>query len=672
MNLRENPEFRLHAFQRGYLSPLIQRPELAALSRHPLDAVRWVDDWSAIRPSHSLIDTEIASSLYGRLVAEAVQWIGLGRQIGAFPASISEDLAWAGGLAHLDASLPGGNQWLGDLRGSQRPTELEGDEWNVSRFNEAMWAAIEDANPNRLEFVRIALMASDEERRLRLTELKAVETLVADLAGAQLPTPLIDEVSWALSGQDSAIAGDLSPSYWRSNSAIRRSGVADDVIRSTFNLASAVLAAHTGAPLPRNVLADIMMDDLDGATLINSVQNLSGASDFLERTREHYPELRRVQSRVDARPIALAEIDLAFADITQRLAGTEPFQRQPQRALNDRRAASNDPRSTMKAFALTAADTLPTYSEIDAPEPEHGEVRVRVLAASVNGFDVAVGLGYLTPYFEYRYPVVLGREFSGVVDALGDGVEGLAIGDRVLGVVSKPYLGEGAFAEYTTADVETGVVLAPDALTDSAAASLAHTGSTAVAILRSLGPEPAGKTLLVVGATGGVGTLLVQLASAAGVDVIATGRTEEGRELLEELGARWTVDYSELEDAVAALAPEGVDAAAHLSGDPAVVASLVKDGGVFASPLVYDPAQLPGSERLTFTPIAARPNGEDLRYLTALAEAGELRVIVDRDLRFDDVATAFAEYGSHTLGNIVILIGSESPAAGGVRGSNPQ
>ena len=311
----------------------------------------------------------------------------------------------------------------------------------------------------------------------------------------------------------------------------------------------------------------------------------------------------------------------------------------------------------MKAFAVHAEGAPPAHHEIDPPDPEPGEVRVRVVAASVNGFDIAAGMGYMTPFFEHRYPVVLGREFSGVVDALGDGVDTLAVGDRVLGVVAKPYLGEGAFAEYTTAVVDTGVVLAPDALTDSGAASLAHTGSTAVAILRSLGPEPAGKTLLIVGATGGVGTLLVQLASAAGVDVIATGRTEQGRDLLELLGARWTVDYSELEDAIVALAPDGVDAAAHLSGDPVAVASLVKDGGVFASPLVYDPSQLPGSERLTFVPIAAYPTGADLRYLTGLAEAGELQVIVDREHSFDDVATAFAEYGSHTIGNIVVLIG---------------
>ncbi|GAA1987342.1 NADP-dependent oxidoreductase [Microbacterium pumilum] len=310
----------------------------------------------------------------------------------------------------------------------------------------------------------------------------------------------------------------------------------------------------------------------------------------------------------------------------------------------------------MKAFALPAEGAQPAQHEIDTPDPGPGEVRVRVVAASVNGFDIAVGMGYMTPYFEYRYPVVLGREFAGVVDAVGDGVDGLVIGDRVLGVVSKPYLGEGAFAEYTTAVVESGVVLAPDALTDSAAASLAHTGSTAVAILRSLGDEPEGKTLLVVGATGGVGTLLVQLAAAAGVNVIATGRTAEGRELLEELGARATVDYSELEDAVIALAPDGVDAAAHLSGDAAAVASLVKDGGVFASPLVYDPSQLPGAERLTFVPIAAYPNGADLRYLADLADQGQLQVIVDREHTFDDVATALAEYGTHTIGNIVVLI----------------
>lgn len=310
----------------------------------------------------------------------------------------------------------------------------------------------------------------------------------------------------------------------------------------------------------------------------------------------------------------------------------------------------------MKAYAVPAQGEQPAHLELDTPEPDPGEVRVRVLAASVNGFDLAVAAGWMGAFFEYRYPVVLGREFAGVVDAVGDGVEGLEVGDRVLGVVSKPFLREGAFAEYTTAFADGGLIAAPDVLTDSEAASLAHTGTTALAILASI-PEPQGKKVLVVGATGGVGTLFVQLASAAGAVVIATGRTAEGRDLLEDLGAAHTVDYADLVAGVRAVAPDGVDVAVHLNGDPGEFAPLVKDGGILISPLLYTPEMFPDADRLTPVPIAAYPSADALETLRELTASGDLRVIVDREHAFDDIGTAFGEFGHETLGNIVIKIG---------------
>ncbi|MFH8252514.1 NADP-dependent oxidoreductase [Microbacterium sp. B2969] len=310
----------------------------------------------------------------------------------------------------------------------------------------------------------------------------------------------------------------------------------------------------------------------------------------------------------------------------------------------------------MKAYAVSAQGEQPAHIDIDTPEPEPGEVRVRVIAASVNDFDLAVAAGYMGGFFEHRYPVVLGREFAGVVDAVADDVSGIEVGDRVLGVVSKPFLREGAFAEYTTAYADGGLIVAPEVLSDAEAASLAHTGSTALSILASIG-EPEGKTVLIVGATGGVGTLLVQLAAAAGVTVIATGRTSAGRELLSELGATHTVDYANLESEVAALAPDGVDAAVHLSGDASAFSALVKDGGMFISPILYSPEMFGDAERLTFVPIAGYPSAEALATLAGLTASGDLRVIVDRERAFDDIGLALGEFGHETLGNIVIRIG---------------
>jgi NADPH:quinone reductase-like Zn-dependent oxidoreductase len=313
----------------------------------------------------------------------------------------------------------------------------------------------------------------------------------------------------------------------------------------------------------------------------------------------------------------------------------------------------------MKAYAVPSAGAAPLIIDVDIPEPGPGEARIRISAASVNGFDLAVAAGYMAGFFEHRYPLVLGREFTGVVDALGDDVDGIVVGDRVIGVVSKPHLKEGAFAEYTTAIVESGLAPAPASLTDAAASALAHTGSTALVTLAELG-ETNGKTLLIVGATGGVGTLLVQLAATAGATVIATGRTEEGRALMKELGAAHAVDYADLAREVRAIAPDGVDAAVHLIGDVGEVASLVRDGGQLLSPVVYSPDMVPGADRIEVTIVAGYPTGDGLRRLSGLVDSGELKVIVDREKTLDEMDAAFTEYmADHKIGNIVVIVGDE-------------
>src|SRR5690349_17041780 len=104
----------------------------------------------------------------------------------------------------------------------------------------------------------------------------------------------------------------------------------------------------------------------------------------------------------------------------------------------------------MRAVVLPEFGSAPEIRDIAVPQPAEGEVRVRVHAASVNGFDVAVANGYLQGMMEHRFPVVLGKDFAGVIDSVASGVTGYAEGDRVFGVVTKPFLGDGSFGEYVT------------------------------------------------------------------------------------------------------------------------------------------------------------------------------------------------------------------------------
>jgi len=98
----------------------------------------------------------------------------------------------------------------------------------------------------------------------------------------------------------------------------------------------------------------------------------------------------------------------------------------------------------MRAYALTDFGKAPELTDIPTPEPAEGEVRVRVHAASVNGFDLPVASSRLKDVMEHRFPVVLGKDFAGTVDAIGAGVSDYQVGDRVFGVVIKPYLGDGS------------------------------------------------------------------------------------------------------------------------------------------------------------------------------------------------------------------------------------
>jgi NADPH:quinone reductase len=135
---------------------------------------------------------------------------------------------------------------------------------------------------------------------------------------------------------------------------------------------------------------------------------------------------------------------------------------------------------------------------LPAPEPEEGEVLVRVRASSVNGFDVSVANGRLKGMIEHRFPVVLGRDFAGTVEAAGPGVQSPRPGDIVFGVVTKTTLGDGAFGEYVTAPVAY-TARVPAGLDLAVAGALGLAGTVALAAVDAVAPLP-GQTVLISGA----------------------------------------------------------------------------------------------------------------------------------------------------------------------------
>ena len=118
----------------------------------------------------------------------------------------------------------------------------------------------------------------------------------------------------------------------------------------------------------------------------------------------------------------------------------------------------------MRAAVLRDFGQPVSLTNLPIPEPGQGEVRVRGRASSVNGFDLAVAAGYIRDWMEHRFPVVLGRDFAGTVDALGPGATRFAVGDQVFGVVLKPVLGDGAFGEYTVVSEDGAIAHIPAGL----------------------------------------------------------------------------------------------------------------------------------------------------------------------------------------------------------------
>jgi NADPH:quinone reductase-like Zn-dependent oxidoreductase len=308
----------------------------------------------------------------------------------------------------------------------------------------------------------------------------------------------------------------------------------------------------------------------------------------------------------------------------------------------------------MRAFVLTDFRTTPELVDLELPEPAEGEVRVRVHAAAVNGFDTAVANNYLEGMMEHRFPVVLGKDFAGVVDAVGPGATGYHLGDRVFGVVTKPFLGDGSFAEYVTVPVSIGITTLPGEIDFADGAGLGLAGTAAVTILDAAHLQP-GQTVLVVGATGGVGNQVVQLAAKTGAHVLATASSAEEQSLVTELGADATVDYAsgDIAEAVRRAHPEGVDVAIHLAGDPAPLLRAVRSGGRFISTLLGSAAQLP-SEDATVIGIYANPDAATLDRVARLHLDGVSRVRVQDTFPLDQAASALDAFGRGTLGKLII------------------
>jgi len=274
--------------------------------------------------------------------------------------------------------------------------------------------------------------------------------------------------------------------------------------------------------------------------------------------------------------------------------------------------------------------------DLPEPEPGAGEVGIRVAAVAVNPVDLQTRSGVYAAYMgAIPFPMTLGWDLAGVVDAVGPGVAGRAVGDRVVALSAQVYTGRGVYAER--------IVLPAGLCADAPAAAAGDLGTaaalplaavTAIQALRAIGLV-AGQTLLVTGGAGAVGGFALQLAARAGVRTVAVVPRRDA-DLARDLGAGEVLAREDFPGAPrSTVAP--VDGVFDTAGAVASIAA-VRDGGRYVSIVA---GMLPGPER-GIAPEAynVHEDGADLALASRLVDDGTLTLRVARELAFDGVREA--------------------------------
>jgi NADPH:quinone reductase-like Zn-dependent oxidoreductase len=308
----------------------------------------------------------------------------------------------------------------------------------------------------------------------------------------------------------------------------------------------------------------------------------------------------------------------------------------------------------MKAvrFHQTGGPEVLRYEDVAQPVPGTGEVRVRVAGSAFNPADGGMRGGFLP--IPVPLPHIPGYDVSGTVDALGDGVDGLAVGDDVIGFL--PMTADGSAAQYVVAPADA-LVAAPTRIPLADAAGLPSVGLTAWQALFEAGGLTAGQRVLVNGAGGPVGGYAVQLARRAGAYVIATA-SPRSRESVRAAGADEVVDHTTT--SVLEAVTEPVDVLLNLAPITperfTEMVTRVRDGGVVVSttPMVETPDDADRGVRAAT--IFVHPDAAVLARLVGLVDGGDLHVEIARRVPLSDLPALHQEAeDGHVHGKVVIV-----------------
>ncbi len=310
---------------------------------------------------------------------------------------------------------------------------------------------------------------------------------------------------------------------------------------------------------------------------------------------------------------------------------------------------------TMKAAAIDryGGPEVLRLHEMPVPRPGSKKVLIRLEAAGIGVWDADVRAGEFE-FGKSGFPKILGNDGSGTVIAVGKGVDRAKIGDRVYA-----YSVEGGFYAQYVEVRQDDIAVAPANLPTEEAGALGADGVTALTGLEQELKLRQGESLLIFGASGGIGHMAVQLAKRMGARVLGVGSGKDGVELVKRLGADAVVDgrHEDVGSAVEKFAREGLDAALVLASGKSLDRALagMKKGGRVAHPngVEPEPKAAPGIKVIAYDGV---PKPEIFDRLNALIAAGPFHVELGKTYALEDAARAHQELSRHHLGKLALRI----------------
>jgi len=316
----------------------------------------------------------------------------------------------------------------------------------------------------------------------------------------------------------------------------------------------------------------------------------------------------------------------------------------------------------MRAAVIHRFGGPETFTTVMLPVPEVApdQVLIQVESAGVGKWDVFEREGMLAQMYggTPQFPYVLGSEGAGRIVTLGEKVRHLYVGDLVYGLVGARNPKSGFYAEYTAVNSDQ-VWAVPEKLTTQKAGALPIDGGTALRGLRDTLALKRGETLMIFGASGGMGHLALQLGKRMGARVFAVASGTDGVALTKRLGADAVVEghAGDVEASAREFAPNGIDAALITAGGKTAEKALtsMRDGGRVAYPYGVRPEPV-GRSGLQVQNFGANFNRETLDKLNELIDLDPFDVHIHATFRIEKVDEAHLALGSHYLGRLALQL----------------